>query len=1048
MQYFLEWAYSVTTSYGWSIILLSIAVNIVLLPIIWLAERFQERERLLQRCFEPKLEEFSRAFTGATRYAVIRAYYRQQNYHPVFALRVSLGLMLQIPFFLAAYQLLSYYNDFAGQSFAFLNDLNKPDQLLWLLGEPVHFMPFVMTGINLLAGTFYSRKLLAKERQQIYILSLLFLILLYQAPSALLLYWTCNNMFSLVKNIFPLQVSAYGIKTKKTAIVVFFRKLISVVPQPLHAIIYSMRFLQVVGLLLFVERMIFFKEVDSSTPEAVLALYLATGYVLAVHLLQWGLNLWRKNTWSTVGAHQPSQYQHIKRIGWQISFGFSLLMPLLLIVLMIFSLQDFRYFSNAMWDRLSLLGLSLITLCCSFLHEWFILSDNIPPPPLDKKKRPSQHSYKQSVLPLAPLTPWAALLLGAETPNQKQAIPEWTLYGNILCGNLLIFLLVPLTFVASSPSEFPEILQNIHRNLLPGFAISTTTLSLLAFLLRKFGTRFAVSLALYRLLQLLSFSFILLAFINVFFRPGDYGTLSDFVWDQPDRFYISTLQRLIDVILIFCLAVWPFVLWKKRQFIPMRRTTGILLATSLLLSSYHYTYLQNYFASRQSKLPITEKPKASSSLQSKHLLQLSRRGHNIIVFMMDRFIGGFIPEIMQSYPELKYHFRDFTWYANTISLGPTTLVSLPSILGGYDYSVFNINRRVQQGTAPNLVQEVNRSYLVLPTIFQQQGYHSVIFNPQYANYAARGDLGIFAGTGIEAKELGASYSPRWFKANNIAFEDLGGNSGSMLAMLGLFRSAMPSLRPSIYDEAEWLGVNSSATGKYRKLVNEWSALYYLPEEITAVDNGKPVYLFFNNLVTHEPQFISRNLKPSLQPIHQQTTDEQQRFRSLSGTQHFYTNAGALKLISRVLKKLRDLEIYHNTTVVILSDHSYDIYDPTMAHTYPNISDPKFNPGYLHPLLLYKAAGQQQENLAEDWNSFMSVADLSALLQRELGFSMNDPFTGKDIGWQRSQKEKANGLTTTVTAPWNIKSIKVQVDIPHAWKITDNIFEAKNWQSIW
>ena len=216
-------------------------------------------------------------------------------------------------------------------------------------------------------------------------------------------------------------------------------------------------------------------------------------------------------------------------------------------------------------------------------------------------------------------------------------------------------------------------------------------------------------------------------------------------------------------------------------------------------------------------------------------------------------------------PNLPPGFADFTWYANTVSLGPTTLVSLPSILGGYDYSIFRINERLEAGLTPNLAQEINRAYQVLPLSLQQHGYHSVIFNPQYANLAARGDTRIFAGTGIEVRDLGGNYATRYLAQKGIAYEELGGRSDRMLIMLGLLRSALPSMRPSIYDEGVWLGANASATGKYRTLVNEYSALYYLSEKVAA--NGqKPLFFFLNNLVSHEPDFIGRNLEPSLKPI--------------------------------------------------------------------------------------------------------------------------------------------------------------------------------------
>ena len=68
-----------------------------------------------------------------------------------------------------------------------------------------------MTLINIIAGAIYTKGFKAKDKIQIYGMALLFLVVLYNSPSGLVVYWTMNNVFSLVKNIFykiknPLKV--------------------------------------------------------------------------------------------------------------------------------------------------------------------------------------------------------------------------------------------------------------------------------------------------------------------------------------------------------------------------------------------------------------------------------------------------------------------------------------------------------------------------------------------------------------------------------------------------------------------------------------------------------------------------------------------------------------------------------------------------------------------------------------------------------------------------------------------------------------------------
>lgn len=137
---------------------------------------------------------------------MLSTYYRQQHYHPVFTLRSSISLLIQVPFFIAAYHFLSHYQFMAPLTnsdicpFLFIPDLNKPDTLFSIANIPIHLLPIIMTLINIVAGIVYTKGFPAKEKKQLYVMAILFLVLLYNSPAALVLYWTCNNIFSLVKH--------------------------------------------------------------------------------------------------------------------------------------------------------------------------------------------------------------------------------------------------------------------------------------------------------------------------------------------------------------------------------------------------------------------------------------------------------------------------------------------------------------------------------------------------------------------------------------------------------------------------------------------------------------------------------------------------------------------------------------------------------------------------------------------------------------------------------------------------------------------------------
>ncbi len=197
MRFILEWTLTETGSPTLGLIAVSLAVSLGSLPLYHIAEQWQNREREIQKRLKPKLDEFKQVFSGATLNAYTHALYRMHRYHPIFALRAIVGLLIQIPFFFAAYHLLSHYEPFNGVSTPLFADLSKPDG--WLFS--INVMPFIMTGINILSAFVYGSKLDKKAKIQLYGIAALFLVVLYNSPSGLLFYWTMNNLFSLLKNV-------------------------------------------------------------------------------------------------------------------------------------------------------------------------------------------------------------------------------------------------------------------------------------------------------------------------------------------------------------------------------------------------------------------------------------------------------------------------------------------------------------------------------------------------------------------------------------------------------------------------------------------------------------------------------------------------------------------------------------------------------------------------------------------------------------------------------------------------------------------------------
>lgn len=193
--------YRLVGNAGIAIIAVSLVVNILILPMYKKSDKIQEEERAKQKAMSHWIKHIKKSFKGDERFMMLNAYYKEQNYQPLSAVKGSMSLFLQIPFFIAAYSYLSNLSILQGASFGILQDLSKPDQLIQIGTLGINVLPIVMTLINWISGVIYTKEAAFKDKAQVFLLGLLFLVFLYDRPSGLVFYWTLNNAFSLVKNI-------------------------------------------------------------------------------------------------------------------------------------------------------------------------------------------------------------------------------------------------------------------------------------------------------------------------------------------------------------------------------------------------------------------------------------------------------------------------------------------------------------------------------------------------------------------------------------------------------------------------------------------------------------------------------------------------------------------------------------------------------------------------------------------------------------------------------------------------------------------------------
>lgn len=113
-----------------AIIALSFVMNFLCLPIYNRADKIQESQRKMQKKLDNMTHRIKASFIGDERFMILQAFYKEQHYNPLMALRSSLSIIIEIPFFIAAYQFLSHCSALDNASFLVLKDFSSPDRLI------------------------------------------------------------------------------------------------------------------------------------------------------------------------------------------------------------------------------------------------------------------------------------------------------------------------------------------------------------------------------------------------------------------------------------------------------------------------------------------------------------------------------------------------------------------------------------------------------------------------------------------------------------------------------------------------------------------------------------------------------------------------------------------------------------------------------------------------------------------------------------------------------------------------------------------------------
>lgn len=584
----------------------------------------------------------------------------------------------------------------------------------------------------------------------------------------------------------------------------------------------------------------------------------------------------------------------------------------------------------------------------------------------------------------------------------------------LLCG-----LYLPSNVISTSPIEF----SFLGKTDSPVLYIKTSLLSFSGlFIFWPICIYFMFGNNVKKIEPALFFVLFMTALSNVFIFKTNLGTFDiSFTLEDISVLKSSAALKIIPIIISVVIFLIYFYLDKSKK---------IFIASFLMIAVCCSEFLISFSKIRAIKQSFNEYSENSKDTRLENqnkiesIYHLSKNKKNVIVLFLDRAINSFFPYALKELPELCTQFQGFVYYPNTLSFSNNTTTAAPALMGGYEYTPDNLNKRSDE----LLQKKHNEASLVMPLLFTEAGFKVTVSDPPLPNYKYKGDLSAFKSHNIDAVEIAGKYSSLFYKTK-YASEGVQWDSvvKKEIKNFSILQILYPLLRDIFYGNCRRVPFSPN-------YINQLSSLYYLPE-LTDFNSEDANFIFIENDTTHEPTDLDNNF---LLPSPDKQSDFAYCTHNTITSRHYQVFVAAFKQIGKWLDYLKANEAYNNTRIIIVSDHGRQI-ELSEFSKFENSE----MPGNYTPILLAKDFNSTSE-LAIN-NDFMTNADTLFIAKEGLPLSNVNPFTGKTF---LQEKEKGISVYPRKEGEQNVENIidKTQFtfDKFESWHVSDTIFEESNW----
>jgi YidC/Oxa1 family membrane protein insertase len=182
-------------SYGWSIVLITVFINLLLLPLRFSSLKSARKMQALQ----PQIQAINAKYKNvglrdprkAEQNAEVMELYKKAGANPFGG---CLPMLVQLPVLYAFYKVLTVTIELRGAHWLWVTDLSQPEQL------PLHFLPIIM-----IITQFIMQKMTPNpsmdpaQAKMMQFMPLMFGFFFYSMSSGLVLYWLTGNLVGIVQ---------------------------------------------------------------------------------------------------------------------------------------------------------------------------------------------------------------------------------------------------------------------------------------------------------------------------------------------------------------------------------------------------------------------------------------------------------------------------------------------------------------------------------------------------------------------------------------------------------------------------------------------------------------------------------------------------------------------------------------------------------------------------------------------------------------------------------------------------------------------------------